>query len=453
MSAVRLVLFAELRHRWRSWLALALLVALVSGVAMAAAAAGRRTESAVPGFLAEHGYDSIVYALHPLPGLAKLPEVAAVTTAEVGATGTPRCECTPINPNYFGVLGATPAAQQKLFKLVSGRLPNPSSPDDVVMSFTLAKQAGLQVGSVIHVPFYAPSQRAAELGEVSQAPRGPVVAFHVVGIEAAEYEFPSVGTPTEDLWTTPAFSRSHLPSIFPFVISFVRLRGGVADQARLQTDSNKLGALGGGDLDVAASGIEDSLHPQVVGWWVLAGLAGLAGLLAVAQAFARQTRVAAETYPALSALGLAPSELALLSLGRALVVSVAGAMGGVVLAVALSPLTPVGVARVAETATGPYVDPLVIGLGIAVTVVATLAASVWPALRSARVRVLHAAAPPRATSVVVNRLAVAGAPPSAVVGVRRALERGHGRNAVPVATALIGTVLAVLALSARAWAI
>ena len=194
----------------------------------------------------------------------------------------------------------------------------------------------------------------------------------------------------------PSWARSRKPrgvrswpstwsgSIFPFVISFVRLRGGVADQARLQTDSNKLGALGGGDLDVAASGIEDSLHPQVVGWWVLAGLAGLAGLLAVAQAFARQTRVAAETYPALSALGLAPSELALLSLGRALVVSVAGAMGGVVLAVALSPLTPVGVARVAETATGPYVDPLVIGLGIAVTVVATLAASVWPALTTIR---------------------------------------------------------------------
>ena len=50
----------------------------------------------------------------------------------------------------------------------------------------------------------------------------------------------------------------------------------------------------------------------------------------------------------------------------------------------------------------------------------------------------------------MNRLAAAGAPPSAVVGVRRALERGQGRNAVPVGTALIGTILAVLALSATA---
>ena len=130
-----------------------------------------------------------------------------------------------------------------------------------------------------------------------------------------------------------------------------------------------------------------SLHPQIVGWWVLAALAGLAGLLAVAQAFARQTRVAAENYPALSALGLQPSDLIAVSLGRAVVIGLAGALGGIALAIALSRLTPVGVARIAEISPGVHVDTLVIGLGVAVTVVATLAASVWPAIRAARVRV------------------------------------------------------------------
>ena len=48
--------------------------------------------------------------------------------------------------------------------------------------------------------------------------------------------------------------------------------------------------------------------------------------------------------------------------------------------------------------------------------------------------------------MLATRLAGAGAPPSVVIGVRRALERGRGRNAVPVATALAGTVLAVTAL-------
>jgi hypothetical protein len=46
------------------------------------------------------------------------------------------------------------------------------------------------------------------------------------------------------------------------------------------------------------------------------------------------------------------------------------------------------------------------------------------------------------------RAAAIGAPPSMLVGVRYALERGRGRVPVPVGTALLGTVLAVTALSA-----
>jgi hypothetical protein len=121
----------------------------------------------------------------------------------------------------------------------------------------------------------------------------------------------------------------------------------------------------------------------------------------------------------------------------------------VVLALALSPLTPVGEARIADPSSGLYADPLVLGLGAVAVVVGCLIASLWPALRSSRLWSPRAATPPRA-SAVVNRLAAAGAPPSAVVGVRRALERGQGRNSVPVGTALVGTTLAVLALSATA---
>ena len=43
-----------------------------------------------------------------------------------------------------------------------------------------------------------------------------------------------------------------------------------------------------------------------------------------------------------------------------------------------------------------------------------------------------------------------GAPPSALIGVRYALERGRGRQPVPVGTALLGMVLAVAALCATA---
>jgi hypothetical protein len=53
-------------------------------------------------------------------------------------------------------------------------------------------------------------------------------------------------------------------------------------------------------------------------------------------------------------------------------------------------------------------------------------------------------------SRIVSLLVGAGAPPSALIGVRHALERGRGRNAVPVGSALFGSVLAVAALCATA---
>jgi FtsX-like permease family len=53
-------------------------------------------------------------------------------------------------------------------------------------------------------------------------------------------------------------------------------------------------------------------------------------------------------------------------------------------------------------------------------------------------------------SVVVARLAATGVAPSALIGVRNALERRSGGGTVPVGSALLGTVLAVVALCGTA---
>jgi hypothetical protein len=77
MRAIRVVFRAELQHRWRSWLALTVLVALVGGTVLGAVAAGRRTSSAFPRFLARYGYDVLAYSFPlPLPAaVASLPNV------------------------------------------------------------------------------------------------------------------------------------------------------------------------------------------------------------------------------------------------------------------------------------------------------------------------------------------------------------------------------------------
>jgi hypothetical protein len=81
-----LVSHAELRRRWRSWLAIVILIGVVAGFVLAATAGGRRTESAFPRFVAAHGFDAVVYVPRHVPKVAKLPGVSSVTEVVIPDT-------------------------------------------------------------------------------------------------------------------------------------------------------------------------------------------------------------------------------------------------------------------------------------------------------------------------------------------------------------------------------
>jgi hypothetical protein len=441
---VGFVVRAELRHRWRSWLSLAVLVAVVGGLVLAAAAAGRRTETAFPRFATTYGINSIVYATKPLPKLARLPEVASALEIETPDNAAPVCSCThPLSASTFGLFEVPPSALPHFSKLVAGHALDQSDPNQVLASFSLEQDYGVHIGSVIRVPFYTAAQTYASVPP-SHAD-GPSVTLRVVGIEANELDFPSVGSGSEDIITTRAFDREVNPRTGLYWIYAVRLRHGSADLPRFNRDATALGVQGTGAQQATAT-ITQAIHPQALGWWLLAALAALAGLAVIAQALSRQAVVESATYRTLAAIGLGTGRLVLLGTVRALVVGVAGAIGAVALAFALSPLTPVGEARIAEPTTGLMFDPLVLGLGALAVVVAVVVLGLWPAVRVGRGSGARQSEPTGRASLLATQLAGVGAPPSAVIGIRRALERGHGRNAVPVATALGGTVLAVAAL-------
>jgi FtsX-like permease family len=128
---------------------------------------------------------------------------------------------------------------------------------------------------------------------------------------------------------------------------------------------------------------------------------------------------------------------------------VAGVTVGVILAFALSPLTPVGEARIADPSPGFAFDAPVLLPGAAAAVIVVLALGMWPAARAARTRQVADVALAR-PSRIVTLLAGARVPASALIGVRHALERGRGRSAVPVGPALVGSILAVTVLCATA---
>jgi hypothetical protein len=449
VRAVVMVHRGRLRQHWKSWLALSVLVAVAGGFVLAATVAGRRTAAAFPGFTTRHGYDVIVYSEQPQPRLNRLPRV--VSLAPVPASYAGRLACAscrnPIDTNDLLINEVPPRQLPRVVKLLAGRMPDQSDPDEVLASFTLAQDNGVHVGSVIR----------AQLASLSQLRGGPAApspvlrrALRVVGIVAAESEFPSGAGLHYDLYATTAFAAAVNHHAALLSTYYLRFAHGAADLASSDSRFRSLGADGSYDLDAAAGAVEGSIRPQVVGWYVLAGLAALAALAVMGQAIGRQAATERADHPALSAIGLRPRELVLADLARALLIGTAGAAGAVLVAVLVSPLTPVGEARMAAPSPGRMsFDPVVLPLGALAVLAAVIALSVWPAVRQAR---LLSSRPPRrpatVTMAVGRGAALAGLPAAALIGIRHALERG--RDGQPVGTALLGTVLAVAALCATA---
>ncbi len=454
MGAVSFAIRAELRNRWKSWSLIVLLITLVGGFVLGATAAGRRTDASVPRFVHEHGFDATVYtgADTGIPNHSALPEVSSYTRVLGIDTGQPTCNCTrPLNPTEFSLI--TPSRGPTIWNLVSGHVPDPSDPYQVLASENLEQAAGVRLGTVIRVPLYAASQTSAYNNATGTypAPTGPIVALHVVGFEVSELDLPAGSTPSYEIFASPAFTKSVAPKAADGVVFLVRLEHGAADLPRFNAQMNALssdGIQGVESEDEEVAAVERAIHPQAVGWWILAALAGLVGLAVVGQALARQSNEEARDYPTLVALGVERRQLIQLAMARTVGVGVAGGLGALLLAFLLSPIAPVGEARLAESSTGLSFDAPVLLFGAAATAGVVVALGIWPAVRGARRTRVDGSGRFAHASPTVARLAALGAPPTALIGVRNALERKTGGANVPVGTALLGTVLAVVALCA-----
>ena len=488
MTAVWLRCRAELRSRWRAWLALALLVALAGGLVIAAAAAARRTASAYPRFLAAHspadvvilsGDESLVYqqAFAPIAfeEVSRLPHVESAARLAsyyfLARTGSNRL----LSGDDF-LLAASPdglyGTEINRFEIVAGRPADPDRVDEVIVGFSHAEQFGLKVGSTLLVRFLEPratsvlhgaSSGSGNAPETADSWDGPLLTFRVVGIEASPGEFPpETGAPRTGessagsvpaVFLTPAFHRAYEDKVAATELFAVKLGRGEADLAPFTAALDELGqgrpVLYGTQRDQAAN-VQRSIQPLATLLWVVAGFFGAAMLLAVGQALVRQVFLEATEHPTLRALGMAPGQLFALGLARATVIGALGAALAVGLAFLFSPLAPVGVARTAEPDPGFALDGLVIGVGagaVLLLVVLISALSSWRALRVPTTALGPGRPGVRRRTAAVAE-ACAGLAPSAVVGIRMALEPGHGRTAAPVRTTMTASVLAIASMAA-----
>ena len=193
--------------------------------------------------------------------------------------------------------------------------------------------------------------------------------------------------------------------------------------------------------------VNRAVRPEAIALFVFGAIALGAALLIALQMIARQLQAGAQDREVLRALGAGRSA----ALGGDLLGSLGAALAGCLLAVSvaalLSPLSPIGPVRAVYPTPGFAFDLLVLGVGLVVLAAAMVGGALAIAYLSAPGR------PPRGprasrASAVARLAAQAGAAPPVVAGVRFALEPGEGRTAVPVRSAMFGTTLAVVIVTA-----
>jgi hypothetical protein len=451
----------ELRTRWQAWVSLALLVAFAGGCVLAAAAGARRTGSAYQRFLvASKASDVLVSpAGTGLRGyyaaLARLPSAAAVAPV-VGLN------VLPTGPGGRLVLASVAAAPLdrrwghllEIPKVLDGRLPLAARPGEIAVDQNGARALHLHVGSML-------AMRALRAGASpgTNAARGPPLRERVVGIivtRGSVHPVTNVDKVPFVLAST-ALVRQLGPGYIGFDGAYVKLRPGYSPgtagrqaEALAQRFPATRGHVFVADEGAQAAAVERSIRPEAISLALFALVLAITALLVVGQAATRLIAAAQPANPVLAALGMTRGQLMAAGLLEVGVAAAAGALGAAALAVAASPLMPIGTARLAEPDPGVSVDAAVLTAGVVAIVVLAVARVAGPAWRlapgSGGGRAAAAASAGR--SKIGGWLAGTGVPVTAAVGVRLALEPGRGRTAVPVRSAVTGAALSVLAVTA-----
>jgi FtsX-like permease family len=448
---------SETRTRWRAWITLALLIGLAGGATAAAAAGARRTETAYPRFVqAQNGYQLLVRGwpedVNPERSMARIeamPEVAQWARIDVvgvlailpsGRLAPPQ-ELTATT-DLMGSAGF----RLNRFKVISGRMVNPRAPGEAVIDFPTADREDLRVGSIVRFVGGSPDVALRRFG-----------AVRIVGIVASPGQFPAVGASSAfgRIYLTPAFVRSNGIRPAPANASLlIRLRHGAADRAAFLRHLADAG-LSGVDIpyvqQTQTAAVQRSIRVESQALWVLSAFIALAALAILGQALARQTYLDLGELETLCALGLSRGQLAWLGVLRAGVIGVAAACLVAPVAVLLSPLTPVGLARIAEPDPGFALDaaPLILGT-ISVLVLTILASAIpaWTAARTAATRAGSSGSSRERPSALPAALSRAWRSPAAAAGIRMVFQPRRGLTAIPVRSAVFGATLSVAALAA-----
>ncbi|MEY2568146.1 MAG: putative transport system permease protein [Actinomycetota bacterium] len=463
MTAVLVRLGSDLRRGWRSWFALALLIGVFSGVVVTAATGARRTATAYPRLVEHSRAEDLLLspAATGIPSFYKVlaahPDVEVVGAIGGAALFTSRNGEPEYGTNVFIPVDGRFFHDVDRPLVIEGRVPRADVPTEIFANPLAAERYHLRAGSRLRM-----IGLAYPGGDSSAEPRSTRLQMTVVGIGVIPADI--VATTKLDgqprFVTSPAFLAEYVPGTVSMTYdgAAVRVKPGVSPVAfrataqQLASGFEEVGPeLFVGEQTDRTRKVNDAVRPQAFALGGFAAFAGLAGLFVLGQALVRQLVLDAAEVPILRTLGLTRLQLTGLGVARAGLVALAAALVAVGTAIALSPLTPIGVARPAEVHPGVEVNVAWLAAGAVVVFVLFTARAVVPSWRLANVRAgLHGTAELAGStrpSALARAAGQTSLPPSAAAGIRMALEPGRGRSAVPVRAALAGALIGLAAVA------
>jgi len=432
VSAVRIRFGVEFRSHWRTWLAVALLAGLAGGILVAVAAGARRTDSALARYQATYRFRNARVWGGNASSLVAFENLRQVAAGSIGAdlAFQARNGSFAHEMSIYASVDGHDGVKLDRWKVLAGRRPNENRVDEALLDSRAARTLDAKPGDTIRLSLF-----------------GRPVPLKVVAVVAST---DPVGNPAGVVRLTPAFYRTYPFGPYADFHLDVRLKHGAASfpAFRRAVDSHH-GSHGWIQYDQLQRSSENqsSIHELARALWLGIGAGTLLTFLLLAQSLSRLSAAASGQYPTLRAIGMTSRQLVALGLARAAALALVSVAVAVAIALALSPLAPIGYARELEPTPGFDVDPLALGLGAMAVLVAVLSAGALVAWRAAaRARGLPTAGPARVRTA--DAVARWGLPAPVSTGVRLALARRKGANALSAGSAVAGVTLAVVVTAA-----
>jgi ABC-type lipoprotein release transport system permease subunit len=419
--------------------ALAVLIGVIGGLAIALVGGSRRSASVVNRYFAAGiPYDMVVYspsltraALLAIPGVQRADTTAYVAMTRLDSTGRP----------IEGVNGRAVdwSSVDPTFHVLAGHVPDGTDPSQVIVNEKFVKLTGLTVEDRIDVQMFGLEQ-LEDVQRGHYRPNGPRYAFRIAGIvrgpsDIAGDEIRSIGhtsyASTDAMAVSRQFYEQHHNEFLDFnataydvELSANAVRDNVvAAITELAAEQGESPDIGPARFQDTRASLQSPVRLETNALLLLAiGLAAI-GTMTIAILLRTEQRAHVRDEPTMRALGVTSRQLGAVAFVRTAPTAVGAGAIAAVLAVALSARFPVGIGRQIELEPGIELNGAVVGFGaiIVILIISCLSYYFGRTVRG------HGPAA-RSPSTLAGGLAEAGAPLEVVIGTQFAFDgrrKGH----------------------------